>query len=518
LHRLAVCAQFLHDPKGEIVMQLWLKTILPTLACAWATSSEAATYYVRNGGNDSADGRSHATAWASLSKVNSYSFAAGDVVLLQEGSRFVGQVTVDWAGTSSAKSVLGAYYLDAANKPVRGYRTARPIIDGEDKLLPGGRYDALVSIRANNVRVENLRVEDSEGKSMSVLDVTGAQVVGCYVSNAYNAGIHFLRSQNGLAEGNYVTGAGVGNRESGAPWGASIEMVKSNDIVARNNTVFESFGEGINAHSGSQRSLIERNYVYTVRAVGIYIDGATDSTIRRNIVLGSTNSTFWRTPTAVGVGIALNNETYHYPAGGGSQSTSVQAKNTKIYGNLVAFTSSGIALWGNLPESSFDNTLIYNNTLVDNNTQFSTSGKPTPGSKMINNILLSLSPGTQDIAGSTSLRGMVTRNNYFSKGNPGGDFSHAGNKYTGLTLAKMSGWRAISSRDQVNWKDFVLTKGATVIKAGDSEPITTSSATHNYNLDHNTASHNAPPDMGGLTFSSAVAGPQPAPPTGLSGT
>jgi hypothetical protein len=498
-------------------MRLWLKTILPTLACAWASSSDAATYYVRNGGSDSADGRSHATAWASLSKINSYAFAAGDAVLLHEGSRFVGQVTVDWAGTSSARSVLGAYYVDASNNAVRGYRTARPIIDAEDRLLPGGRYDAIVSVRANYVRVENLALLNSEGRTMSVLDVTGAQIVGCYVSNAYNAGIHFLRSQNGLAEANFVTGAGVGNRESGAPWGAAIEMVKSNDVVVRNNTVFESFGEGINAHSASQRTLIERNYVYTVRAVGIYIDGAPDSTIRRNIVLGSTNSTFWRSGGAVGVGIALNNETYRYPIGGGSQSTSIQAKNTKIYGNLVAFTSSGIAIWGNLAESSFDNTLIYNNTLVDNNTQFSTSGKPTPGSKLINNILLSLSSGTKDIAGSTSLRGMVTRNNYYSGGNPGGDYSHAGNKYTGLTLTKMSGWRAISSRDQVNWRDFVLARGATAINAGDAEPASASDASNNYNLDHNTASHNAPMDMGGLTFSSG-SGSQPAPPTGLSGT
>src|SRR5690349_7237840 len=112
-------------------MHLPQKIILPMLAFAWAGTGEAATYYVRNGGNDSADGKSHATAWASLSKVNNFTFAAGDMVMLQEGSRFVGQVTVDWGGTSTARAVLGAYYLDGST-PVRGYRSARPIIDGED--------------------------------------------------------------------------------------------------------------------------------------------------------------------------------------------------------------------------------------------------------------------------------------------------------------------------------------------------------------------------------------------------
>jgi hypothetical protein len=56
-----------------------LRRIIPMLAFAWAGAGEAATYYVRNGGNDSADGRSHETAWASLSRVNSFTFAAGDI-------------------------------------------------------------------------------------------------------------------------------------------------------------------------------------------------------------------------------------------------------------------------------------------------------------------------------------------------------------------------------------------------------------------------------------------------------
>src|SRR5690348_2065855 len=111
-------------------MRLHLAHLLPIVGLLWISSAEAATYYVRNGGNDSADGTSDATAWASLSKVNGYSFAAGDRVLFREGDRWVGQLTVDWSGTSSERAVVGAYYLDGST-PVRGYRTARPIIDGE---------------------------------------------------------------------------------------------------------------------------------------------------------------------------------------------------------------------------------------------------------------------------------------------------------------------------------------------------------------------------------------------------
>jgi hypothetical protein len=484
------------------------------LAFAWAGTGEAATYYVRNGGNDSADGRSHTTAWASLNKVNSYVFAAGDAVLLHEGHRFVGQVTVDWAGTSSTRSMLGAYYLDGSTA-VRGYRSARPIIDGEDRL-PSTHYAALVTVKAARVRVENLRIEDSEGRAIGTADVNDVEIVGNSVHNTYNAGIHFLRSTGSRAESNFVTGQGVGNREAGAPWGSSIEVVACAGVVVRNNTVSEVYGEGINAHSGSTNTLIERNYVFGVRAVGIYADSAFDTIIRRNIVIGTATSNWWRSSTAVGAGIALNNELYHYPVGGGALSTDVQARRTKVYNNLVAYTTSGIAIWGALSNSSFDGTLIYNNTFVDNNTQVVMSSKPKPGAKFINNILLSLSSGTKDVEG-TALGGMVGRNNYFSQGNPGGDYVHAGNRFTGLTIAKMSGWRAVTSQAQISWRDFVITSGSTVIGAGDDEPRRTADAANDYALDYNVAEHSAPMDMGGLTFSTPVSS-RPMAPAALSGT
>jgi parallel beta-helix repeat protein len=492
-----------------------IKTILPMLAFAWAGAGEAATYYVRNGGNDSADGRSHGTAWASLGKVNSYGFAAGDVVLLHEGSRFVGQVTVDWAGTSSARAVLGAYYLDGST-PVRGYRSARPIIDGEDRL-PSGHYASLVEVKsAHRVRVENLRVQNSEGRAIWITDANDVEIIGNSVHNTYNAGILFLKSTGSRAEGNTVSGAGIGNREGGSPWGAAIECVTCADAILRNNVVTEVYGEGINTHSNSTNTLIEGNYLFAVYAVGIYADSAFDTIIRRNIVVGTANTNWWRSASAVGAGIALNNENYHYPVGGGSFSTDVQVRRTKIYNNLVAYTTSGLALWGALSSTSFDGTLIYNNTFVDNNTQVTMSSKPKPGSKFINNILLSLSSGTRDVEG-TSLNGMVARNNYFSQGNPGGDYVHAGNRFTGLRIAKMSGWRAVTSRDQISWRDFIVASGSPVIGAGDSEPRLTSDNTNDYVLDYNKAEHGAPMDMGGLTFATPTVR-RPMAPTALTGT
>ena len=496
-------------------MRLPLARLLPTFALLYATSSEAATYYVRNGGDDSADGRSDATAWASLDKVNNFSFASGDQVLLHEGHRWVGLLTIDWAGTSSAPAVVGSYYVDGSTLK-RGFRSAAPIIDGEDRL-PSSRYAALVTVKANGARVENLRVMNSEGRGIGVVQVNDVEVIGCSVSNISGGGIHILRSQGSRAEDNFVTEAGIGARDGASTWGASIEIVASNSTVVRHNTVSEVYGEGINAHDGSQYTLIEQNNLFGVRAVGIYSDGAPDTTIRRNIVVGTANSAWWRSGSSVGAGIALNNEAYHYPIGGGSQSVSIQSKRAKVYGNLVAYTSSGLAVWGQgLPETSFDGVLIYNNTFVDNNTQVSMNNKPKPGAQFTNNILLSLSSGTKDVEG-TSLSGMTAKNNYFSQGNPGGDYVHAGNRFTGLKITKMSGWRAVTNRDQISWRDFVVASGSSVIGAGDNEPATTGTAAQNYQLDYNTAEHSRPMDMGGLTFATPTQR-RPMAPTALSGT
>jgi hypothetical protein len=495
-------------------MRLSLAHLLTIVGLVCASSAEAATYYVRNGGSDSADGRSHATAWATLNKVNGYSFAAGDRVLFHEGHRWVGQLTVDWAGTSSARAVVGAYYVDS-NTPVQGYRSARPIIDGDNRI-PSEIYAGLVAVTANRVRVENLRVINSGGRGIAVVDADNAEIIGCEVSKTYDGGINFTRSEGSRAEKNFVTNSDIGHRSDGRAWNAAIGMLSSSSTVIRDNTISEAYGEGINANHGSQYSLIENNYLFGVRAIGIYSDAAPDTTIRRNVVVGTANSQWWRGSNSVGAGIAINNERYHYPVGGGKLSLDIQSKRAKIYGNLVAYTSVGIAVFSALAESSYDGTLIYNNTLVDNNTQVAMSGLPKPGAKFLNNILLSLSSGTRDVDG-TSLNGMVARNNYFSQGNPGGDYVHAGNRFTGLTIAKMSGWRAVTHRDQVSWRDFGVSAGSSVLGAGDDEPIRTSTSAQNYQLDHNKAGHRQPMDMGGLTFATPTKR-RPLAPVSLSGT
>ena len=67
-------------------------------------------------------------------------------------------------------------------------------------------------------------------------------------------------------------------------------------------------------------------------------------------------------------------------------------------------------------------------------------------------MLLSVSKGTADVD-SAKLSGLTARNNYFSRGDPGGELSHAGNRHDGIALRKTN-WRGIHSIDDVDWEEL----------------------------------------------------------------
>jgi len=474
-----------------------LRVFVITVAIAAAADGYAATYYVRSGGDDAEDGRSHDTAWRTLSKVNAYRFASGDRVLFYEGNVWTGQLVVDWAGTAETPVIVGAYYL-AQGEPVRGFRAAPPVIDGED-MVPE-QFDGLVRVKTDYVRVENLSVVNSRGRGIQFEDADYGVVADCETRNSYKSGIKFVRSQYAVVQRNSVTRAGRSGHMDGGTWGGAIELVASNDGLVRDNRVVEVHGEGINANHGSTGTVIQDNYVFGAQAVGIYVDAAPNTTVRRNIVVGTSNSEFWRTSRSVGAGIVLNNESYHYAANGGELDATVQSRRAKIYGNLVSGTAHGLGFWGQLPESTFDDVMVFNNTFVENETQLVLRDKPKSGSKFLNNILLSIGDDNRDVD-RTSTDGMVARSNYFSRGTPGGDITAPNNVITGLSLARMTGWRAVNQAGEIDWQDFQIRGGSRGIGAGDSEPRSMSQGDNRYDHDYNDLPHNSAMDLGGLHYS-----------------
>jgi len=90
--------------------------ILLTILLFISVNCFATNYYIKDGGSNSADGLSDATAWASISKVNSSfsGFSAGDSILFKRGDTFYGSIVASKSGTSGNHIIISAYGIGAA--------------------------------------------------------------------------------------------------------------------------------------------------------------------------------------------------------------------------------------------------------------------------------------------------------------------------------------------------------------------------------------------------------------------
>ena len=84
-----------------------------------------ATYYVdASNGNDSSNGTSEATAWKTISKVNSSSFSPGDDILFLRGEIWLEALIVPSSGSSGSPITFGAY--GSGDKPIISGRDSVP--------------------------------------------------------------------------------------------------------------------------------------------------------------------------------------------------------------------------------------------------------------------------------------------------------------------------------------------------------------------------------------------------------
>jgi len=82
-----------------------------------SSTLNATTYYVdATSGSDSQNGTSPSTAWQTLSKVSSSSFAPGDIVSFKRGEVFKGSLSFPSSGNSSNYITIGAY--GTGDKPI----------------------------------------------------------------------------------------------------------------------------------------------------------------------------------------------------------------------------------------------------------------------------------------------------------------------------------------------------------------------------------------------------------------
>jgi len=117
-----------------------------------------AAYYVSPTGSDLAAGTSAGAAWLTLSKVNGFSFASGDTILLQRGGRWRETLTVPRSNLT-----FGAYGATATFDG-DGYCTNAPIVDGGSTIASWASYSGGVT--------DSYLTDDFAGTSGN--DITGS--------------------------------------------------------------------------------------------------------------------------------------------------------------------------------------------------------------------------------------------------------------------------------------------------------------------------------------------------------
>ena len=434
-------------------------TITLVMFFSLAVNAFAATYYVKPNGNDTLNGRSDATAWKTIGKVNRYSFTRGDDVYFKCGGIWSTQLVVDWAGTAGDRAVVGAYYMDSGAETI-GVSGNKPILDGNNLTIPtADSYSGLVRVVQSYVTVENIRCVDSGGMGFSAKGISSTNRISnvnftnMESSDTYLHGVRYKYVSGGTIDGCDMTRCGrgwqLGYKNT---WPAGINTNNSDSIIIKNNIVHENFGEGIGLYYGSADCIVENNTCYANRSGGIYIDHSKDCIIRRNLCYGTTDSTYWR-GNFPSFGIGINDEDRH----------TMLSENNKVYHNFIAYRYIGMWIGTRAAGSIFKDTVIYNNTFVDNKKTFECDAGPYQNSYIRNNISWCIS-GDRKHSTSTPTQGLTWDHNNWSS-TVGVPISGTGDIIGTPLLSKTTGWRSMKGGD-LKVSDFALQPSSPVINKG----------------------------------------------------
>jgi hypothetical protein len=170
-------------------------------------------------------------------------------------------------------------------------------------------------------------------------------VQGSYVTIENNTVYHSILENGSLSNG-VITCFHTG-------WGSGIKAERgSSNVVFRNNTVYETCGEGI-AATMSKNVVIEGNKVWDNKQVNIYVDNSSFVQVLNNHSY-CTGKVSGNTP----VGIAMGEETGRWYEGWGAQ-----LRDVTIKGNLVENCHTGIMAFSSDVGGTLTNVLIDQNLI-----------------------------------------------------------------------------------------------------------------------------------------------------------
>jgi parallel beta-helix repeat protein len=380
------------------------------------------TYYVSTTGSDSNSGTQSAP-FKTLAKGVSI-LNAGDTLYVRSGTYLqTGSLNISRSGTSTARITIAGYPGDAM-PVISGDTNGNGAADPTDTPA-NNRYSPLVNLSGSYITLQGTEVAYSGGNAIR----TSANniISGNNIHHAWNSGIS-VNGPNNLvenntvwrtADSNYCGGVG-GERQCNGNWPGAVTWGDPNNTtppgpatntVIRHNTVYRNSGEGILCFH-TDGGLVEGNTVYDNWALGIDLDQCSSTTIKKNLVYYTGDSSWWRgSPARPWTGILLSNE--------GIAGYTTIGHDRTVTDNIVVGTGTNFDFWtGSAAKSALINDLIADNTFVEaqNGTGIhidaAASGASHTNTRITNNLVLQ-SSGTIASVGSTA--GLTFDHNLWSR-------------------------------------------------------------------------------------------------------
>jgi hypothetical protein len=349
--------------------KLFIIFVLICLSCpAWA-----ATYYVKNGGNDSLDGLSDSTAWATIAKVEA-TVGSGDVVYFRSQDTWTnasrGAVLVPTAGVK----YFGTGYGSGTRAKFLAGRSA------------SGGYYGVIDINVSNVTVSGFEVDgnyasnsynnDGIAASWSGGNISGITIDNCVVHNTglphggWGHGIIVTNytqhtTSNVVLTNNTVYDTQKGNIFLYASWTSANNVVDT--VLVRNNTVYNGgTGPNIEVCNDIRNATIEFNNIHdstsgysglnvrTSSDPGVARGKPTNLIIRYNLIYNSSSRgiDFWPNYYAQDITADVYGNLFY---NNGNSNTACDGASINIS------NSAGYPSWGNSVLN------FYNNTIYDTN-------------------------------------------------------------------------------------------------------------------------------------------------------
>lgn len=246
---------------------------------------QATTYYVDSqGGNDSNTGRSPASSWRTIAKVNETHYSPGDRILLHCKSRWTGQLILASAGAQGAPIVVDWY----GNGPL-------PRIDGNGTVKNVLRLHNVEYVEVRHLEITNHGAQPGVRRGVLIEASDFGTAHHVVVSDLY---IHDVNGTNARKETGGILFRTIGNKVPSRFDGLIIERniiwkVDRSAIAGQSNEVMRS------RWYPSLHLMIRDNFADDIGGDGI-VPWATDgAVIQHNIVLhcnqraGSYNAGIW---------------------------------------------------------------------------------------------------------------------------------------------------------------------------------------------------------------------------------